>query len=71
MPAAKPTIDRNGFDALIARSGLKLTEAQASELYGVYGWVEAMTVRVRAGGNRPREAEPALTFQPAKPAPRR
>ena len=66
MPAPKAIITRNEFDALIRRSGLSVTEEQMSELYAAYGYVEAMAERVRAGGHRPREAEPALVFNPAK-----
>ena len=64
MPAPKPSIDRNGFEALVAKSGLVLSEEQKSELHASYGYVEALALRVRAGGNRRREAEPALTFKP-------
>ena len=64
MPAPEPSLDRNAFEALVTKSGLTLTEAQKSELYAAYGYVEAMAQRVRAGGNRRREAEPALTFEP-------
>ena len=52
MPAPKPSITRAEFDVLAARTGLPLDEAQKSELYAAYGYVEAMAARVRAGGNR-------------------
>lgn len=69
MPAPKPRLSRPEFDALVARAGLPLDEARRSEFYAVFGYVEAMADRVRAGGNRRREAEPALTFRPlSKPA---
>ena len=64
MPAPKATMTRNEFDALVRRSGLPLTEEQSSELYAAYGYVEVMAERVRAGGNRPREVEPALIYKP-------
>lgn len=64
MPASKPTISRTEFDALVKTSGLPLTDEQRSEFYAVYGYVEQMAERVRSGGKRPREAEPALTFKP-------
>lgn len=69
MPAPKPRLSRPEFDALVTRSGLRLDETRRSELYAVFGYVEAMADRVRAGGNRRREAEPALVFRPlSKPA---
>ena len=35
-----------------------------NELCAAYGYVEVMAERVRAGGNRPREVEPALIYKP-------
>ena len=67
MPAPKPTIDRSEFDVLVKRSGLPLSEEQKARYYEVFGYVEAMSERVHRGGNRPREAEPALVFKPTKP----
>lgn len=64
MPAPKPTISRSEFDALVHKSGLPLSDEQKREYYAVFGYVEAIAARVRAGGNRPREAEPALVFKP-------
>ena len=64
MPAPKASITRAEFDARARQAGLPLNEAQKSELYAAYGYVEAMAERVRAGGNRRREAEPALIFKP-------
>ena len=64
MPAPKPSISRDDFEVLVRTSGLPLSEAQKSELFGAYGYIESMAERVRAGGTRPREAEPALIFQP-------
>jgi hypothetical protein len=42
---------------------LPLDEAQKSECYAVFGYLEEIAARVRADGNRPREAEPALVFR--------
>ena len=56
MPAPKPRITREDFDALVRASGLTLSEEQKSELHAVYGYIEAMSARVRAGGERPRRA---------------
>lgn len=64
MPAPRPSISRDDFEALVRTSGLPLSEAQKSELFEAYGYVEAMAERVRAGGKRPREAEPAVIFKP-------
>ena len=64
MPAPKPSITRSEFETLVKRSGLPLSDAQKDEFYGVYGFVEQIAARVRAGGGRPREAEPALVFKP-------
>ncbi|MDT7952485.1 MAG: hypothetical protein RQ966_13360 [Acetobacteraceae bacterium] len=60
MPAALPQDD---FAALVRRAGLDLSAAEIEELYKAWEHVEPMLARVRAGG-RPREAEPALIFQP-------
>lgn len=64
MPAPKPTITRTEFEALVRKSGLPLNETQKTEFLAVYGYIEAMAERVRAGGNRRREAEPAIVFKP-------
>ena len=64
MPAPKATITRAEFDARVRQSGLQLNETQRSEFFEVYGYIEAMAARVRAGGNRRREAEPAIVFKP-------
>lgn len=66
MPSPKPSISRTEFDALVKASGLPLTDEQRSEFFAVYGYVEQIAERVRAGGKRPREAEPALTFKPTR-----
>lgn len=64
MPAPKATMTREEFDARVRQAGLPLNETQKSEFFEVYGYIEAMAVRVRAGGNRRREAEPAAVFKP-------
>jgi hypothetical protein len=64
MPAPTPSISRNEFDALVKRSGLPLSEQQKNEFHAVYGYVEQIAERVRAGGDRRRESEPALVFKP-------
>jgi hypothetical protein len=48
----------------VRASGLTLSEEQKTELHAVYGYIEAMSARVRAGGERPRSAEPAIIFNP-------
>jgi hypothetical protein len=57
--------DRDAFDALLRRSGLKLDERQRSELFVGYGHIVRMAARVRGDGARPREAEPASIFKAA------
>lgn len=57
-----PSIDLETFAAMMARTGLSLTPAQVSEIYQGYGGLEAMLARVNVP--LPREAEPALTFDP-------
>ena len=64
MPAPKPTLSRVEFEALVRRSGLTLSPAQIGEAHAAFGYIEAMAERVRAGGSRPRESEPVLTFKP-------
>jgi len=64
MPVPKPRITREDFDALVRASGLTLNEKQKSELHAAYGYIEVMSARVRAGGDRPRSAEPAIIFNP-------
>jgi len=64
MPMPKPRITREDFDALVRASGLTLSEEQKRELHAAYGYVEVMSARVRAGGERPRSAEPAIIFNP-------
>jgi hypothetical protein len=59
------TISRAEFDFLARRAGLTLTEAQATELMGVYPLIAAMTERNRNG--RGREAEPMHIFIPGEP----
>jgi hypothetical protein len=64
MPAPKPRINREDFDALVRASGLTLNEEQTSELHAAYGYIEAMSARVRTSGERSRSAEPAIIFNP-------
>ena len=54
--------DREVFEALLRSSGLQVTEAQKKDLFVGYGHIRACAERVRAGGQRPREAEPDHTF---------
>ena len=60
MSASKS--DRDVFEALLERSGLKVSEAQKKDLFIGYGHILACAERVRAGGKRSREAEPDHTF---------
>jgi hypothetical protein len=64
MAAPKATITRAEFDARVRQAGLMLNETQEAEFFAVYGYIEAMADRVRAGGQRRREAEPAIVFKP-------
>ena len=64
MPAPKPRITREDFDVLVRASGLTLSEEQKNELHAAYGYMEAMSARVRAAGDRSRSAEPAIIFNP-------
>ena len=64
MPAPKATLTRAEFDARVRQAGLPLNETQRAEFFAVYGYIEAMAARVRAGGYRPREVEPAVVFRP-------
>ena len=64
MPAPKPRIAREDFDALVRASGLTLSEEQKNELHAAYAYIEVMSARVRAGGDRSRSAEPAIIFNP-------
>jgi hypothetical protein len=63
MPAPVPATSREDFHALIRASGLAISTEQKAELYGALGYIEAMKVRVRGDGQRPREAEPAHIFR--------
>jgi hypothetical protein len=59
-------MDKPQFDALMARHGLELTEAEREGIRAVTGHILAFAERVRT----PREAgaEMALTFAPKGPA---
>jgi hypothetical protein len=50
------------FSTLVDRSGLRLTDDQKSVLLAVYPMFQAMVARATPA--LPREAEPALIFQP-------
>lgn len=54
------SISRAEFEFLMRRAGIALTPQQVDELHGVYGYIEAFAVRVRAHG----EPEPAHLFAP-------
>ena len=56
------TITPEAFDALIAQTGLPLSDAQKATLLAVYPTLQAMIARVAAP--LPREAEPGLIFVP-------
>ncbi len=58
----KPTIDFATFETLMAQTGLSLTTDQLRGVYEGYGGLQAMLALVNAP--LPREAEPALTFDP-------
>lgn len=58
-----PRSDRETFEALLRRSGLNVSDAQKTDLLKGYTYIVAMAARVRGGGKRPREAEPAHTFK--------
>lgn len=60
----EPKLSREAFDILVTRAGLPLDEAKKAELYTAYGYLEEMKARVRVGGERPRESEPAHVFRP-------
>ena len=59
-----PNTPRDDFAALVRRAGLTVTPEQLDELYAGWAYVEPMLERIRMHG-RGREAEPALTFDPA------
>jgi hypothetical protein len=56
------TISAADFDALIAETGLPLSDAQKAALLEVYPTLRAIIARVTAP--LPREAEPAHIFNP-------
>lgn len=59
-----PKTSRADFEALVRRAGLTLTPEQVSDLHTGWAYVEPMLERIRMHG-RDRDAEPALTFDPA------
>ena len=54
--------DLQEFSGYFAKSGLPLSEAQLATLFGAWPMLQAMMARVSAP--LPREAEPAVVFQP-------
>ncbi len=58
-----PSLSQAEFATLLRRAGLDLPEAEISDLYNSgFQSFAAMMENVRAGGSRPREAEPAHIF---------
>jgi len=57
-----PKISMAEFEVLVAQSGLPLSPAQKQEIHHAYALLEEMLARVNTP--MPREAEPALTFNP-------
>ena len=55
-------MDKAEFSTLVDRTGLTLTDDQKATLFAVYPMFQAMVAR--ATPTMPREAEPALIFQP-------
>ena len=55
-------MDKQEFSTLVDRSGLRLSEAQKSVLFGAYPLFQAMVAR--ATPPMPREAEPSVVFTP-------
>jgi len=55
-------MSKQDFSARLDQAGLTLTEAQKSELFGVYPLIQAMIARVHAP--LPRDAEPSVIFMP-------
>ncbi len=58
------TTSLTDFEALVRRTGLDLSPAEVAELHKGWAYVEPMLQRIRTQG-RGREAELALTFDPA------
>ncbi len=54
-------LTRAEFDALLARAGIALGEAQRAEIYRAWGSLEDLIARVR--GHEPPEAEPATIYE--------
>jgi hypothetical protein len=53
-------LSKEEFGAKLDHAGLKLSEAQKTELFSVYPQLQAMIVRARP--DMPREAEMSITF---------
>ena len=60
----QPKLALAEFEVLVKRAGVSLTQAQLKEIHAGWAYVEPMLERIRAHG-RGREAELALTFDPA------
>jgi hypothetical protein len=60
---AEPGITIEEFAALAKGAGLELDAGRIAELYAGYGFVAAMTARVRGQGGREAAAEPAVLFK--------
>lgn len=59
-----PSLSQAEFACLLRRAGLELSEAEISDLYqSGFQSFAAMMENVRAGGMRPRAAEPAHVFR--------
>ena len=58
------TTKTDPFQQAITIEGLTLSDEQKGELHAAYGYIEAMSKRVRVGGERPRSAEPAIILNP-------
>ncbi len=58
----KPTVDLATFATMMAQTGLTLTPEQLEGIYEGYGALQAMLERINQP--LPREAEPALIFDP-------
>ena len=60
----QPKLSLADFEVLVRRAGVSLTQEQLTEIHTGWAYVEPMLERIRAHG-RGREAELALTFDPA------
>ena len=60
----QPKLSRADLEVLVRRAGVSLTPTQLAEIHTGWAYVEPMLERIRTHG-RGREAELALTFNPA------